>query len=395
MSITAITAIAAIVSVAVCACHVLKGIRRSAINSLVRLASIVVAIIAAYLLSFTVCKFFTDTVHSKVYPILQARLDLPSIESFSWSYVQNLLNPFVFVGLFFMLQWLLGLATIPIRAILLPLKALHFPGSRLLGGVVGGISGILIVSMFLMPFCNSVHYANETLEQFSAFEVVQENAQSITEFADECDDSLVVRINQKLTSGLYNKLTGDLYVQTNAAYKLLNFADVFSKIINEELIPDEKLAADLFADLNKDSIALVSATVSDVSKMQMTDNSELTDLTGDLTKAVLTELMNNQREMTPEEFAAESLHVLNAIESFVNHQIDGKQAALEMALKSSSVADALLNMPQTLRDDLKSAMSLSEPEKEQSIHVLDNAQGKVSAEVLNIYAEIMNLGVTY
>ena len=395
MSITAITAIAAIVSVAVCACHVLTGIRRSAINSLVRLASIVVAIAVSYLLSFTVCKFFTDTVHSKVYPILQARLDLPSIESFSWSYVQNLLNPFVFVGLFFMLQWLLGLATIPIRAILLPLKALHFPGSRLLGGVVGGISGILIVSMFLMPFCNSVHYANETLEQFSAFEVVQENTQSITEFAEECDDSLVVRINQKLTSGLYNKLTGDLYVQTNAAYKLLNFADVFSKIINEELIPDEKLAADLFTDLNKDSIALVSATVSDVSKMQMTDDSELTDLTGDLTKAVLTELMNNQREMTPEEFAAESLHVLNAIESFVNHQIDGKQEALEMALKSSSVADALLNMPQTLRDDLKSAMSLSEPEKEQSIQVLDNAQGKVSAEVLNIYAEIMNLGVTY
>ena len=68
---------------------------------------------------------------------------------------------------------------------------------------------------------------------------------------------------------------------------------------------------------------------------------------------------------------------------------------MEMALKSSSVADALLNMSQTLRDDLKSAMSLSEPEKEQSIHVLDNAQGKVSAEVLNIYAEIMNLGVTY
>ena len=395
MSITAITAIAVIVSVAVCACHVLTGIRRSAINSLVRLASIVVAIAVSYLLSFTVCKFFTDTVHSKVYPILQARLDLPSIESFSWSYVQNLLNPFVFVGLFFMLQWLLGLATIPIRAILLPLKALHFPGSRLLGGVVGGISGILIVSMFLMPFCNSVHYANETLEQFSAFEVVQENTQSITEFAEECDDSLVVRINQKLTSGLYNKLTGDLYVQTNAAYKLLNFADVFSKIINEELIPDEKLAADLFTDLNKDSIALVSATVSDVSKMQMTENAELTDLTGDLTKAVLTELMNNQREMTPEEFAAESLHVLNAIESFVNHQIDGKQEALEMALKSSSVADALLNMPQTLRDDLKSAMSLSEPEKEQSIQVLDNAQGKVSAEVLNIYAEIMNLGVTY
>ena len=129
--------------------------------------------------------------------------------------------------------------------------------------------------------------------------------------------------------------------------------------------------------------------------MQMTENAELTDLTGDLTKAVLTELMNNQDEMTPEEFAAESLHVLNAIESFVNHQIDGKQAALEMALKSSSVADALLNMSQTLRDDLKSAMSLSEPEKEQSIHVLDNAQGKVSAEVLNIYAEIMNLGVTY
>ena len=66
-----------------------------------------------------------------------------------------------------------------------------------------------------------------------------------------------------------------------------------------------------------------------------------------------------------------------------------------MALKSSSVSEALLNMPQTLRDDLKSAMSLSEPEKEQSIQVLDNAQGKVSAEVLNIYAEIMNLGVTY
>jgi uncharacterized integral membrane protein len=104
MSITAITAIAAIVSVAVCVCHVLKGIRRSAINSLVRLASIVVAIIAAYLLSFTVCKFFTDTVHSKVYPILQVRLDLPSIESFSWSYVQNLLNPFVFVGLFFKIR---------------------------------------------------------------------------------------------------------------------------------------------------------------------------------------------------------------------------------------------------------------------------------------------------
>lgn len=395
MSITAITIIAMIVSVAICACHVLKGIRRGTINSLVRLASIVVAIVAAYLLSFTVCDFFTDMVHSKIYPTLQARLDLPSIESFSWSYIQNLLNPFVFVGLFFLLQWLLGLATIPIRAILLPLKALHLPGNRLLGGVIGGISGILIVSMFLMPFCNSVHYANETLEQFSAFDVVQENAQSITEFAEECDDSLVVRINQKLTSGLYNKLTGDLYNQTNAAYKLFNFADVFGRIIDEKIVPDEKLASELFSNLNKDSIALVSATVSDFSRTQMTDNAALNDLTGDLTKAVLTELMNNEKEMTPQEFAAESLHVLNAIECFVNHQIGGKQEALEMALKSSSVADALLDMPQTMRDDLKRAMSLNEQEKEQSVQVLNNAQGTVSAEVLNIYAEILCLDVTY
>jgi len=293
------------------------------------------------------------------------------------------------------LQWLLGLATIPIRAILSPLKALHFPGSRLLGGIVGGISGLLIVSMFLMPFCNSVHYANETLEQFSAFEVVQDNAQSITEFAEECDGSMVVRINQKLTSGLYNKLTGDLHVQTKAAYKLLNFADVFGKIINEEIIPDEKLASDLFAELNQDTIALVSATVSDFSRTQMTGNSELNDLTGDLAKAVLTELMKNEKDMSPREFAAESLHVLNAIESFVNHQIGGKQEALEMALKSSSVADALLNMSQTMRDDLKNAMSLDEQEKEQSVQVLNNAQETVSADVLNIYADILGLDVTY
>ena len=395
MSITAVTVIAMIVCVAICACHVLKGIRRSAVNSLVRLASIVVAIIVAYLLSFSVCKLFTDMVHSKIYPILQKQLDLPSIESFSWSYIQNLLNPFVFVGLFFVLQWLLGLATIPIRAILSPLKALHFPGSRLLGGIVGGISGLLIVSMFLMPFCNSVHYANETLEQFSAFEVVQENAQSITEFAEECDGSIVVRINQKLTSGLYNKLTGDLHVQTKAAYKLLNFADVFGKIINEEIIPDEKLASDLFAELNQDTIALVSATVSDFSRTQMNGNSELNDLTGDLAKAVLTELMKNEKDMSPQEFAAESLHVLNAIESFVNHQIGGKQEALEMALKSSSVSDALLNMSQTMRDDLKNAMSLDEQEKEQSVQVLNNAQETVSADVLNIYADVLGLDVTY
>ncbi len=168
----------------------LVGLKRGMAKALVRLAELIIVAIVSLLIGRWVTSMLSDTVADLLHtnledPLKSILLSTPDAEELMLGLVGALILPIIFVVVFAVLK-LISLIGLSLLTKLLTGK-LASKKRRLLGGLVGAVTGILVASVFLCPLFTAVKIVAALPEEtFSALDEMPD-AQVITDLIPNKD----------------------------------------------------------------------------------------------------------------------------------------------------------------------------------------------------------------
>lgn len=166
----------------------LVGLKRGMAKALVRLAELVIVAIASLLIGRWITGMLSDTLADVLHtsledPLKSILLSTPDAEELLLGLVCALILPIIFVAIFAILKLfsLIGLSA------LTRLVAGKAKKHRVLGGLVGAVTGVIVASVFLCPLFTAVKITATLPEE--AFSALREmpDAQAVIDFIPNKD----------------------------------------------------------------------------------------------------------------------------------------------------------------------------------------------------------------
>lgn len=237
--INIINIVLAVVFLAVIAVRFLWGLKKGIIKTLIRLAGTVAALVLTFItfksIFAIINPYINDLVTEKILET-EGGASIAELDQSMQSLIvlaEGLVGPLIFGTLFFCFNLIFGIVTLILRIVLkiIPIKPkLH---TRLIGGAISAVTGVIVIATLYAPFAGYVAKAPQIYNAVIENNLAEED-QTASEIMGELDENgiFLSKMTATLTSPVFN-FSSKVKMEDGTTIDAFKEVDNFFKLIPE------------------------------------------------------------------------------------------------------------------------------------------------------------------